>query len=133
YRARNDSMSDNDNPQQPPEPEHSIRSASGEILFYRTEDGETRIECRFEEDTVWLTQALMAELYQVTVATINAHLRTCFESGELDRQATIRQFLIVRDEGEREVSRHIAHYNLDAVLAVGYRVRSQRGTQFRRW
>ena len=110
-----------------------IRSASGEVLFYQTADGETRIECRFEDDTVWLTQALMADLYQVTVATINAHLRSCFESGELDRDRTIRQFLIVREEGGREVSREIRHYNLDAVLAVGYRVRSQRGVEFRRW
>lgn len=114
-------------------PEDEVRSASGEVLFYQTEDGRTRIECRFEDDTVWLTQALMAELYQVTVPTINAHLRACFESGELDRDRTIRQFLIVRQEGGREVSRQIAHYNLDAVLAVGYRVRSHRGTQFRRW
>lgn len=113
--------------------EDEVRSASGEVLFYQTEDGQTRIECRFEDDTVWLTQALMAELYQVTVPTINAHLRACFESGELDRDPTIRQFLIVRQEGGREVSREIAHYNLDAVLAVGYRVRSHRGTQFRRW
>lgn len=117
----------------PDEPNDNVRSASGEVLFYQTEDGSTRIECRFEDDTVWLTQALLAELYQVTVPTVNAHLRTCFESGELDRDRTIRQFLIVREEGGREVSRQIAHYNLDAVLAVGYRVRSQRGTQFRRW
>ena len=110
-----------------------VRASSGEILFYQTEDGRTRIECRFEDETVWLTQAVMAELYQVTVPTINAHLRSCFESGELDRDRTIRQFLIVRHEGGREVSREIAHYNLDAVLAVGYRVRSDRGTQFRRW
>lgn len=113
--------------------EPEVHSASGEVLFYQTEDGRTRVECRLEDDTVWLTQAVMAELYQVTVPTINAHLRSCFESGELERHRTIRQFLIVRHEGGREVSREIAHYNLDAVLAVGYRVRSERGTQFRRW
>lgn len=114
-------------------PDDDVRSSSGEILFFQTADGRTRIECRFEDDTVWLTQALMAELYQVTVATINAHLRSCFESGELARGRTIREFLIVREEGAREVSRRISHYNLDAVLSVGYRVRSERGTQFRRW
>ena len=114
-------------------PEDDVSSASGEFLVYETEDGTTRVECRFEEDTVWLSQAMMAELYQVTVPTINAHLRSCFESGELERDRTIRNFLIVRREGSRQVSREIAHYSLDAILAVGYRVRSQRGTQFRRW
>jgi hypothetical protein len=114
-------------------PEEYVPSSSGEVLFYQTGDGQMRIECRFQDETVWLTQALMAELYQVTVPTINAHLRACFEQGELERDRTIRRFLIVRQEGEREVSREIAHYNLDAVLAVGYRVRSPRGTEFRRW
>ena len=115
------------------EPDDDVQSASGEILFYQTEDGQTRIECRFEDDTVWLTQAVMAELYRVSVPTINAHLRVCFETGELEQDRTIRRFRIVRQEGGRQVNREIVHYNLDAVLAVGYRVRSQRGTQFRRW
>ncbi|MES1951930.1 hypothetical protein S4A8_13795 [Salinisphaera sp. S4-8] len=110
-----------------------IRSASGEVLFYQTADGKTRIECRFEDDTVWLTQALMADLYQKDVRTVNEHLKNIFAEDELAPDATIRKFRIVRTEGERQVARSIDHYNLDAVLAVGYRVRSQRGTQFRRW
>jgi hypothetical protein len=105
----------------------------GEFLLYETEDGQTRVECRLVEDTLWLTQALMSELFQVRVPTINAHLKTLYAEGEILPEATIRKFLMVRQEGERRVSRHIDHYNLDAILAVGYRVRSVRGTQFRRW
>ncbi|MDP1774444.1 MAG: virulence RhuM family protein [Methylobacter sp.] len=105
----------------------------GEFLLYETEDGKTRVECRFVEDTLWLTQALMAELFQVKIPTINEHLKTIYADGELLPEATIRKFLIVRQEGSRQVSRNIDHHNLDAILAVGYRVRSTRGTQFRRW
>lgn len=106
---------------------------SGEFLLYETEDGRTRVECRFVDDSLWLTQALMAELFQVKVPTINEHLRSLYADGEIQPEATIRKFLIVRQEGVRQVKRNIDHYNLDAILAVGYRVRSARGTQFRRW
>ncbi len=105
----------------------------GEFLLYETEDGRTRVECRFVEDSLWLTQALMADLFQVKVPTINEHLKRLYAEGEIQPEATIRQFLIVRQEGARQVNRSIEHYNLDAILSVGYRVRSQRGTQFRRW
>ena len=105
----------------------------GEFLMYQTDDGQTRLECRFQNEMLWLTQALMAELYQKDVRTINEHLHNIYDEGEVDREATIRKFRIVRREGQREVSREIEHYSLDAVLAVGYRVRSLRGTQFRRW
>jgi len=113
--------------------DEDARSASGEILFFQTEDGQARIECRFEDETIWLTQALIAELYQKDVRTINEHLQNIFEEAELEPEATIRKFRIVRQEGSRQVRRLIEHYSLDAILAVGYRVRSQRGTQFRRW
>ena len=105
----------------------------GEILLYQTKDGRTRVECRFEDDTLWLTQALMAELFGKDVRTINEHLQNIFEDDELSLGATIRKFRIVRQEGRREVARVIDHYNLDAILAVGYRVRSLRGVQFRQW
>lgn len=108
-------------------------SQPGEFLLYETEDGRTRVECRFVEDSLWLTQALMADLFQVKVPTINEHLKRLYAEGEIQPEATIRQFLIVRQEGARQVNRSIEHYNLDAILSVGYRVRSQRGTQFRRW
>ncbi|MBF0340761.1 MAG: virulence RhuM family protein [Magnetococcales bacterium] len=110
----------------PPQP-------TGEILLYETEDGRTRVECRFVEESLWLSQALMAELFQKDIRTINEHLMNLFEDGELTPESTIRKFRIVRREGDREVSRLIEHYNLDAILAVGYRVRSSRGAQFRRW
>ena len=106
---------------------------TGEIILYSTEDGRARVECRFAGETVWLSQALMAELFDISVPTVNEHLQNLFEEGELDPEATIRKFRIVRREGAREVTRLIDHYNLEAILAVGYRVRSPRGVQFRRW
>ncbi len=105
----------------------------GEIVLYQTEDGKTRLECRFAHETLWLSQALIAELFQKDVRTINEHLQNIFAEGELDAQATIRKVRIVRLEGTREVVRDIEHYSLDAILAVGYRVSSERGRQFRRW
>lgn len=110
-----------------------VPAAQGEILLYQTEDGRTRVECRFQDETIWLSQAMIAELYQIGVGTVNHHLKAIYGDEELDPRATIRSYRIVRREGSREVTRQIEHYSLDAVLAVGYRVRSQRGTQFRRW
>src|SRR5271157_2413204 len=106
---------------------------TGEIVLYQTEDGRTRVECRFVDETLWLSQALIAELFQKDVRTVNEHLQDIYQEGEVEEQATIRKFRIVRREGPRDVEREIEHYNLDAILAVGYRVRSERGTQFRRW
>ena len=103
------------------------------IILYQTEDGRTRIQCRFEGETLWLTQSLISELFQVSVPTVNEHLKGIFAEGELAAGATIRKFRIVRLEGSRAVTREIEHYNLDAILAVGFRVRSHRGTQFRQW
>lgn len=105
----------------------------GEVLVYTSEDGQTRVECRFESDTIWLSQALMAELFAKDVRTINEHLQNLFAEGELEPEATIRKFRIVRTEGTRQVTRLIDHYNLEAIVAVGFRVRSTRGTQFRKW
>jgi len=105
----------------------------GEIILYRTEDGRTRLECRFVDETLWLPQALMAELFQKDVRTINEHLQNIYAEGELEPGATIRRFRIVRQEGRRQVAREIEHYSLQAILSVGYRVRSSRGTQFRIW
>lgn len=112
--------------------EATLPTAS-ELVLYQTEDGRTRIQCRFEGETLWLTQAQIGDLFQKDVRTINEHLVNIFEEGELERGATIRKFRIVRTEGNRSVSREIEHYSLDAILAVGFRVRSQRGTQFRQW
>jgi hypothetical protein len=106
---------------------------ASDIILYQAEDGRTRLEVRLESGTVWLPQALMAELYQTTVQNISLHLQNIYDDGELDRGATFKDYLIVRQEGARQVRRRVDHYNLDAILAVGYRVRSHRGVQFRRW
>lgn len=107
--------------------------SKSEILLYQTEDGRTRVECRFEDQNVWLTQALMAELFQTTPQNITLHLKTIYEDGELAEAATCKDYLQVRMEGTREVKRALRYYNLETILAVGYRVRSPRGTQFRQW
>ena len=104
-----------------------------EIILYQTEDGRTRIQCRLENETIWLSQAFIADLFQKDVRTVNEHLVNIFDEGELRREATIRKFRIVRQEGSRQVAREVDHFNLDAILAVGFRVRSLRGTQFRQW
>jgi hypothetical protein len=106
---------------------------NSEIILYQTEDGRTRVQCRFENETVWLTQALLAELFEIGVNTVNYHLKAIFAEGELRPEATIRYYRIVRTEGARQITRQIEHYNLDAILAVGFLVRSHRGTQFRQW
>ena len=106
---------------------------SGEFLLYQTEDGQTRIEVRLAHETIWLPQRLISDLFQVSVPTVNEHLKGIYGDQELDPSATIRKFRIVQTEGKREVSRNVDHYNLEAILAVGYRVRSVRGTQFRIW
>jgi hypothetical protein len=105
----------------------------GEIVIYRSDDGSTRLECRFADESIWLTQALMAELFQVSPQNITLHLKTIYAEGELRREATCKEYLQVRREGGREVTRRLQHYSLDAILAVGYRVRSPRGTAFRQW
>ena len=105
----------------------------GEMLIYRTEDGRTRIEVRFVDETVWLTQQQMAELFQTSRTNIVEHIRNIYEEGELEESATCRKFRQVRQEGAREVSRDIPHYNLDLIISLGYRVKSSVATQFRRW
>ena len=106
---------------------------TGKILIYQNEKGDTKIDIYFADDTIWMTQRTMAELYQVDVRTINEHIGNILMDGELDEMATIRNFRIVRQEGIRQVQREIKHYNLDMILAVGYRVRSHVGVHFRRW
>ena len=106
---------------------------SSEFILYQTEDGSSRIQVRLENETLWLTQAQIAVLFQTTPQNITLHLKAIFADGELDENATCKDYLQVRHEGARDVSRSLRHYNLSAILAVGYRVRSHRGTQFRQW
>lgn len=101
-------------------------ASQSSFVLYATEDGRTRIQCRFEEETIWLTQALIAELFHKDVRTINEHLVNIYEEGELTREATIRKFRIVRPEGNRSVERELDHYRLEAILAVGYRPKQSR-------
>ncbi len=103
------------------------------IVLFQPEEGQPALRVRLEGQTVWLSQRHMAELYQVSVKTVNEHLINIYTEKELDREATIRSFRIVQTEGAREITRTVEHHNLDAILAVGYRVRSHRGTQFRQW
>ncbi|WP_109374177.1 virulence RhuM family protein [Proteus genomosp. 6] len=105
----------------------------GEFVLFRSEDGQTRVECRFESDTLWLSQAEIANLYQVTPQAITQHIKAVYEEGELVQNSTCKSFLQVRQEGNRQVNRNTLHYNLSMILAIGYRVRSVRGTQFRQW
>lgn len=106
---------------------------SGSILIYQNEKGDTKVDVLFDGDTIWMSQRTMAELYQVDVRTINEHINDIYSDGELEEDRTIRNFRIVRSEGKRQVNREIMHYNLDMILAVGYRVRSNVGIHFRRW
>lgn len=106
---------------------------SGKILIYQTEKGDTKIDVYFEEDTIWMTQRSMCELYQVAKSSISEHISHIYEDGELDEKATVRKFRTVQMEGSRQVERERDFYNLDMILAVGYRVRSNVGIHFRRW
>ena len=106
---------------------------TGRILIYQNEKGDTKVDVYFDGDTIWTSQRTMAELYQVDVRTINEHIADIYADGELEEDRTIRNFRIVQTEGKRQVKREIKHYNLDMILAVGYRVRSNVGIHFRRW
>lgn len=110
-----------------------MTDANGQIVIYQAADGSIATEVRLEGETVWLSQKQMAELFDKDVRTINEHVINAFEEGELAREATIRKFRIVRQEGQRQVEREIEHYNLDVIISVGYRVNSKKGTQFRIW
>lgn len=105
----------------------------GEFILFRSEDGQTRVECRFESDTLWLSQAEIANLYQITPQAITQHIKAIYEENELVQNSTCKSFLQVRQEGNRRVNRNTLHYNLSMILTIGYRVRSVRGTQFRQW
>lgn len=106
---------------------------TGQLLIYQTEDGRLKVEARLENETLWLTQQQMAELFQTSQQNISLHLQNVFDEGELQREATHKNFLLVRQEGARQVSRKVDHYNLDAILSVGYRVKSAVATRFRIW
>lgn len=103
------------------------------IVIYQTEDGQTQIDVRLENDTVWLTQAQMAELFEKTPQNITMHIGNAYIEGELEKESTCKEYLQVQQEGKRSVSRRVKYYDLDVIISVGYRVHSKRGTAFRIW
>ena len=109
------------------------QNPGGNFLLYQTKDGRCRIDVRMQGETLWLTQQQMAELFQVDKSRVSRHLKNLYESGELSPEATVAFYATVRSEGNRQVNRNLEHYNLDAIISVGYRVNSIRGTQFRIW
>ena len=115
--------------------EITIRSSAAEYLTYVAAIGDNpeSIEVRYEDENIWLTQKMLATLYGVNVATINEHISNIYKDNELEKNSTIRNFLIVQKEGNREVSRNVAHYNLQMIIAVGFKVNNERAVQFRKW
>lgn len=111
----------------------TIRNSTAEFLVFTSQAGENGIEVRVEDENVWLTQKLTAKLFDVEVNTINYHIKEIYKSQELEPGATIRKFRIVQQEGTREVSRDVEHYSLEAIIETGFRVNSERATNFRRW
>ena len=103
------------------------------VVVYRTEDNTLQLDVQLANETVWLSQQQMASLFSSTIPNISIHIRNIFKEGELDKEATVKDFLIVQTEGERQVTRHVSYYNLDVIISVGYRVKSQAGTRFRQW
>lgn len=105
----------------------------GEVIIYQTSDGKTQLDVKLDNETVWLSQTQLIELFQSTKQNISLHINNLFKEGELNKKATVKEYLTVRQEGNRSVKRNIEYYNLDVIISVGYRVKSQRGTQFRIW
>ena len=106
---------------------------NNQIIIYQTEDGQTQIDVRMENETVWLTQAQMAELFEKTPQNITMHIGNAYKEGELEKESTCKEYLQVQQEGKRKVSRMVKYYDLDVIISVGYRVKSKRGVQFRQW
>jgi len=114
-------------------PKYEIQKTASDILIYQTEDGKTRIDVKIENNTVWLTQSMITKLYQTTKQNISLHLKNIYKEGELSKNSTVKEYLTVQTEGNRQVQRQVEYYSLDVIIALGYRVKSHIGTQFRRW
>ncbi len=112
-----------------------VQPATGKdkIVVYQPEGGEFHIEVRVENETVWLTQAQMAELFRTTKQNISLHISNIYKEGELQHNSTVKEYLTVRKEGKRTISRKVSYYNLDVIISVGYRIKSIQGTRFRQW
>ncbi|MBT3356713.1 virulence RhuM family protein [bacterium] len=112
-----------------------VRSSAAEYLTFvaAAQDSDSRVEIRYENENIWLTQKMMATLYDVSIPAINQHLKRIFTDNELEEKATIKRYLIVQKEGNRQVKREVAHYNLQAIIAVGFKIENERAVQFRKW
>ncbi len=110
-----------------------MENSNGDIIIYQTEDGLTKIDVKLENETVWLSQQQMAELYDTTKQNISLHIKNIFEENELNENATVKEFLIVQKEGNRNVERNVKFYNLDMIISLGYRIKSKIATNFRKW
>jgi hypothetical protein len=104
-----------------------------EVIIYQTDDGSIKLKTQMDGETVWLTQAQMSELFKKTKQNISLHINNCFKEDELSEKSTVKEYLTVQNEGNRNVNRTVKHYNLDVIISVGYRVKSKEGTQFRIW
>ena len=113
--------------------EEKVENTQGEVIIYQTDEGDTKIDVRFVDETVWLTQAQLVELFQSSKANISEHIKNIYDEGELDEESTVRKFRTVQIEGDRSVTRNIVHYNLDMIISLGYRVKSKIATHFRKW
>jgi hypothetical protein len=109
------------------------KNEKSQIIIYQTESGKTKIEVRLEDETVWLSQKLLAELFQTTKQNISLHIQNIFDEGELTPEATVKEYLTVQTEGNRRVERKVEFYNLDMIISVGYRIKSYVATRFRQW
>jgi len=112
---------------------NELAASKGEVLVYQAEDGQVKVDVRLEDETVWLTQQMMTELFQTTKQNISLHVQNIFEEGELLPGATVKEYLTVRREGRRQVQRTLEYYNLDMIISVGYRIQSGVATRFRIW
>ena len=110
-----------------------MENVNDKIIIYQTDDGNVQIDVRLENETVWLTQAQMVELFQTTKQNVSLHVNNVYKERELEEKSTVKEYLTVQNEGKRSVRRMVKYYNLDVIISVGYRVKSQRGTQFRIW
>ncbi len=110
-----------------------IRSSAAEYLTYVAAAGENGVELRYEDENIWLTQKMLSVLYGVSTSAINQHIKKIYEDKELEEKSTIKNFLIVQDEGNRKISRNVIHYNLQMIIAVGFKVDNERAIQFRKW
>lgn len=110
-----------------------MENTNGEFLIYQTPEGNTKVDVRVDNETVWLSQNQIAELFQTTKQNVSLHIKNVFEEGELEETATVKEYLTVQKEGKRDVNRNVLHYNLDVIISVGYRVKSHVGTHFRIW